>query len=154
MDVFFALLLLFVAVLAFVAWRVTSIVSGQSSTGGNGRAKPRRATGDRVYYLELVGEQHYRDATSRARVGDEVQLLTENGNPHDPEALVVCDKSGRTLGYIQRGTWLQRALIWEEKGCEAYIDALTQQRGFRNVRISVTLTKDGPVGSRQFSGAR
>lgn len=153
MEIVWAILLTFVAVLVFVIWKGVDIVSRANAGDGNRRSTAPRAKGDRIYYLELVGEQNYKDATSRARVGDEVQVLAEQGNPHDAEALVVCDMAGRTLGYIQRGSWLHRAMLFEDKGCEAYIEGLTQQRGFRNIRISVTLTKD-EVRTRQFVPAK
>lgn len=100
----------------------------------------------KAYPIRLAGTRSYALAVNEAVVGDRASILRETGNPFDTEALVVVDGNARTLGYIPRGSWLRRALIEEEKGAIAIVEAAEDG----GVTLSVTLTDDGPIASRGF----
>lgn len=42
------------------------------------------------------------EAIAELRVDDDVVMVAEDGNPHDPKAVGVRDMQGRSLGYIPR----------------------------------------------------
>ncbi len=100
------------------------------------------------YPIRLVGTRNYLAAIAAIGEGDVVQVRRENGNPHDPDALVVLDNDGARLGYIQRDSWLKRALIDEEKGCHAKVEAIEAGAG---VTIAVLLTGNGPIGDWEWA---
>lgn len=100
----------------------------------------------KAYPIRLAGTRSYVLAVSAAAIGDPAHILRETGNPFDAEALVVVDGDARTLGYVPRGNWLRRALIEEEKGASAIVEAAEDG----GITLSVTLTDDGPIGERDF----
>lgn len=103
------------------------------------------------YPARLAGVRSYQAAIGEAAVGDAVELLAEPDNPHDDRALAVVDRAGRTLGYLHRDSWLRGALIDEGRGARAAIGALGRgEAGIVTVEIVVTLTGDGPIGTRRF----
>ncbi|HMO74551.1 MAG TPA: HIRAN domain-containing protein [Sphingopyxis sp.] len=105
----------------------------------------------KIYPVHLVGEQYYPATAHAAEIGDAVEILAEPDNPFDPDALVVVDARGRTLGYVPRDSWLHEALLGEGKGCSAVIEELeADRRGFWNVRIGVTINRDGAIGERGY----
>jgi hypothetical protein len=106
---------------------------------------------EKSYPVRLAGARSYQAAIGRAAEGDVAQLLRENGNPYDADAIVVVDGDGATLGYIPRDSWLRCALIDEGKGARAAIATVSAgDRGVSGVTIAVTLTGDGAIGARDF----
>lgn len=102
------------------------------------------------YPVGIVGESHYQAEIRSARVGDAVSLVQEIGNPYDPNAIAVVLRSGETIGYIARDTWVTRALIDEERGCDATITAIARSDGGAlGVVLDVVLT-DGVIGRRAY----
>lgn len=99
------------------------------------------------YPIRLVGTRSYLAAIATIGEGDVVQVRRENGNPYDPDALVVLDNDGARLGYIPRDSWLKRALIDEEKGCRATVEAIEAGAG---VTIAVLLTGEGPIDAWEW----
>lgn len=63
------------------------------------------------YSVHLVGEANYQPPIGRLSPGDPVQLIPEPGNPHDPRAIRCADVTGETLGYVERDSWLARAML-------------------------------------------
>jgi hypothetical protein len=63
------------------------------------------------YTVHLVGESNYQDVIRRASPGDPVRLLLEPQNPYDPRAIRACDVTGATIGYLERESWLTRAIL-------------------------------------------
>lgn len=62
-----------------------------------------------VYRVNLVGEASYQQAIALERVGNRVRIEAEPTNPYDPDAIRIASVAGRTLGYIARDSWMQRA---------------------------------------------
>ena len=83
----------------------------------------KRPAKAKTYEVSIVGESHYRDAVRATDVGDYVDLVIENGNPHAEVhiALRVDNMDGDTVGYIPEDSWLYRAIITEQKGCLAKV---------------------------------
>lgn len=102
----------------------------------------------KAYPVRLVGTRSYPAAIARAAIGDVVQLLAEDGNPYDRDAIVVVDGDGATLGYISRDNWLRGALTGEGRGARAVVDGLDG-----GMTIAVTLTDGGTIGRRDFVAA-
>ena len=63
------------------------------------------------YTVHLVGESNYQDVIRRASPGDSVRLLPEPQNPYDRRAIRASDVTGATIGYIERDSWLTRAML-------------------------------------------
>lgn len=103
----------------------------------------------KAYPIRLVGTRSYAMAVGRAAAGDAAQLLCEDGNPFDQDAIVAVDGEGDTLGYVPRESWLHRALIEEEKGAAAIVEAAEDG----GITLSVMLADDGPIGRRDFAAA-
>ncbi|WP_145916853.1 hypothetical protein [Erythrobacter sp. QSSC1-22B] len=84
----------------------------------------KRPTEPKTYETSIVGESHYRDAVKATKVGDYVDLVIEQGNPHADEgiALRVDNMDGDTVGYILSDSWLFRAIVKEGKGCLAKVE--------------------------------
>lgn len=62
---------------------------------------------DRVFYKHVVGiNLSNQDGTSRQEViscrrkREELRLVPEPDNPHDPDAVKVCCKNGQQIGYL------------------------------------------------------
>lgn len=105
----------------------------------------------KAYPVRLAGTRSYQRAIARAAAGDVAELLRENGNPHDADALVVVDGDGQTLGYVPRDSWLRGALLDEGRGGRATIETISDGAdGVAGVTIAVMLTDDGAIGERDF----
>ena len=63
-----------------------------------------------VYSAGLAGESKYQWAIGALRVGQRVLLVPEPENPFDGEAVKCTSEGGHTLGYVPRGSWLQRCV--------------------------------------------
>lgn len=61
------------------------------------------------YTVNLVGESHYQHVIEQLEPGAPVKLLTDPENPNDPRAVKATHK-GETIGYIERDSWLIRAM--------------------------------------------
>ena len=85
------------------------------------------------YQVGLVGESTYQEAVELMDYGHRVILEHEPENQHDPLAVVARNEMGDVLGYIGRGTWLQRAVAVERKDVEAYVLEVTG--GTNNKRL-------------------
>lgn len=73
------------------------------------------------YTIHLVGESNYQQAVGRLSIGEAVQLLPEPDNPHDPRAIRAVDVTGATLGYVERGSWIARAMLDEKTSVRARV---------------------------------
>lgn len=73
------------------------------------------------YSSELVGESNYQDAVRRLQVGDPIELVHEPDNAYDALAVKACDLSGRTVGYVPRGSWLQRLVAEDQTDAFALV---------------------------------
>jgi hypothetical protein len=77
----------------------------------------------RAFPVPIVGESHYRTAVKATKVGDYVDLILEEGNPHAAggKALRVDNMDGDTIGYIAEDNWAYRAIVSEEQGALARV---------------------------------
>ena len=50
--------------------------------------------------FRVVGVSFYKDVVAQLNEGDELSLVCEEGNPHDPFAIRVCSPTGETVGYV------------------------------------------------------
>ena len=77
------------------------------------------------YHTAIVGESKFQPAVRRTTVGDYVDIVIEEGNPHagDEIALRVDNSDGDTIGYIAEDHWLRRAILGEGKGVLAKVDS-------------------------------
>lgn len=75
----------------------------------------------KTYELGLVGESNYQRAVREMSFGDRVTLEHEPDNRYDPHAVVARSADGNVIGYVERGSWAQRAIAVEGKDAEAYV---------------------------------
>lgn len=101
-------------------------------------ARPTRPRPSRTYQVSIVGESHYRAAIRRCRVGDIVGFVHEGDNAYDPRAIAVLSERGEKIGYLERDSWLHRALIDEGKACDAIIGFMGEVGG-GNTGVSLDL---------------
>lgn len=102
------------------------------------------------YPANIVGESNYQNAIRRCRVGQEVKLVREHGNPHDDEAIAVVSSSGRTIGYLGRDSWVREAILQEGKGCAASISSIADGgSGHLGVVLLASLT-DAELPARYY----
>lgn len=73
------------------------------------------------YLLGLVGESNYQAAVQRLRPGMPVTLAHEPDNKFDPDAIVVTDAAGETIGYAPRGGWVHRAILHSQRDLRARV---------------------------------
>ncbi len=76
------------------------------------------------YTVHLVGEANYQAAIANLSTGDPVTIEPEPDNPYDPRALRCADMTGATIGYIERDSWLQRAMIDQNTPVAASIEEI------------------------------
>lgn len=76
------------------------------------------------YSVHLVGESNYQAPIASLSPGDPVAIIHEPENPYDPRALRVADVTGSTIGYIERGSWLTRALIDDGLAVSATVEQI------------------------------
>lgn len=76
------------------------------------------------YSTELVGESNYQPAVKRLRVGDPIELRHEPDNRFDADAVCATDVAGRTIGYVPRGSWLQRVVAEDGTDVVARVRAI------------------------------
>lgn len=97
------------------------------------------------YNVGLVGEANYQQAIQRLRIGDPVELIREPENQYDPLAVKACDVAGRTIGYVARGSWLQRLIAEEDQPVVAHVANVTGgERGkpYRGVVLDIMTAND------------
>ena len=61
------------------------------------------------YTVHLVGESHYQHVIDGLQPGSPIKLVADPENPNDPRA-VKATHGGETIGYIERDSWLIRAM--------------------------------------------
>ncbi len=76
------------------------------------------------YTVHLVGEANYQAAIASLSAGDPVTIQPEPDNPHDPRALRCTDLTGATIGYIERDSWLTRAMIDQNTPVAASVEQI------------------------------
>ena len=104
----------------------------------------------KAYPVSLVGEQHYQAAIGQLRQGDRVTVWHEPDNPYDDLALAVTDGAGRTIGYVPKDCFLQRAVHEEGQGCRATVGFLGRgDKGFTHVSLDAELC-DEPIEERKY----
>lgn len=92
----------------------------------------------KVFRVGLVGESFYQPAIARCAAGDDVMLLAEPHNAHDPRAIGAWAR-GQQLGYLPRDGWLTRAMLDEGKAPTASIESIEQAAaGKRGVVVTVS----------------
>ena len=112
--------------------------------------KARRAP--KTYQVSIVGESHYRAAIRRCGIGDDVTLVPEPDNPHDPRAIAVLSERGEKIGYLPRESWLHRALLDEGKACDAIIGFMEKVGGGNiGVCLDVRMRAGEPLGQSAAS---
>jgi hypothetical protein len=79
----------------------------------------------KTYHTAIVGESKFQPAVRRTKIGDYVDVVIEEGNPHAEggNALRVDNMDGDTIGYIREGHWLRRAILEEGRGVLAKVDS-------------------------------
>jgi len=112
-----------------------------------GEAPPR----PKAYPVGVVGERNYQQAIRRCREGEPVTLIREPSNPFDGRAIAVVCARGRTIGYIPKDSFIQRA-VWDDgKGCQATIRSVgSGEAKLLGVVLDVGLCPE-PLGERDFS---
>lgn len=63
------------------------------------------------YTVHLVGEANFHDVVSRLASGMAAKLVPEPTNEHDPRAIKAITASGETIGYVEKESWLTRAML-------------------------------------------
>lgn len=97
----------------------------------------------RIYPLGLVGESNYQAAIRQCSEGERVYICHERDNPYDDLALKVETRSGQTIGYIARSSWIRNAIHDEGRGATATVLSVKDAgTGVMGVVINVTLTDD------------
>lgn len=103
------------------------------------------------YTVHLVGEANYQAAIAKLSPGDPVTIQPEPDNPHDPRALRCADVTGATIGYIERDSWLTRAMIDQKTPVAASIEQIiggVKDKPSRGVVLTVLTGADArPVTS-------
>lgn len=65
------------------------------------------------YNAHLVGESNYQNTVAKLTVGTPIKLTPEPENQYDPRAIKAVTRSGETVGYVERDSWLTRAMLDE-----------------------------------------
>lgn len=65
------------------------------------------------YTVHLVGESNFQAAIRGIRAGTPVKLTPEPENPHDSRAIKAVVAGSDTIGYVERDSWLTRAMLDE-----------------------------------------
>lgn len=63
------------------------------------------------YTVHLVGESNFQAAIRGISAGTPVKLTPEPENPHDPRAIKAVVRGTDTIGYVERDSWLARAML-------------------------------------------
>lgn len=123
-------------------------------TSALGKTKASEAS-LKVYPVGLTGESNYQEGIARTHPGEVARVFHEHDNPYDSRALRVENNIGDILGYIPKGSWLQRAVHDDGLGLAATIKSISDGNGsgMFGVVLDVTLTDD-PVFTRDFKPAR
>jgi hypothetical protein len=109
------------------------------------------------YTVHLVGEANYQAAIANLSAGDPVTIEHEPDNPHDPRALRCADVTGATIGYIERDSWLARAMIDQKTAIRAGVKAIIggeKGKPTRGVVLTVLTGADAKPGSRPPASQR
>lgn len=77
-----------------------------------------------VYSVHLVGESHYQPNIKPLRPGDPVLLKPDPENKFDKRAVRATDALDRTLGYIERDSWLTRAMLDDGTAVAAQVEEI------------------------------
>ena len=103
------------------------------------------------YTVHLVGEASYQAAIAKVSKGDRVTIEPEPDNPYDPRALRCADVTGETIGYIERDSWLTRAIIDQKTPVTARIEEIiggVKGKPTRGVVLTVLTGADArPAGA-------
>lgn len=65
------------------------------------------------YTVHLVGDSNFQAAIREIRAGTPVKLTPEPENPHDSRAIKAVVSGTDTIGYVERDSWLTRAMLDE-----------------------------------------
>lgn len=101
------------------------------------------------YTVHLVGEANYQAAIANLSTGDLVTIHPEPDNPHDPRALRCSDQTGATIGYIERDSWLTRAMIDQKTPIAASIEQIIggeTDKPYRGVVLTILTGADAKPG--------
>lgn len=97
------------------------------------------------YSVNLVGESNYQDAILALSAGDPVKLEHEPTNRFDPNAVRAADLGGRTIGYLERGSWLSDRIISGKTAIYSEVEIVTggeKGKPSRGVVLLVYTAKD------------
>lgn len=75
----------------------------------------------RKYTVGIAGESHRQPAIARTTVGERVSITHDSSNAFDRRAMAVLNARGEQIGFLPRDGWLTRALLDEQKGCDACV---------------------------------
>lgn len=100
----------------------------------------------RVYTVGIVGEASYQDAIDHNLKGEDVFLVPEPDNPHDPRAVRVDNHRGQTIGYLPRNGWLTEVLLDEGKVVTAVVERVSREGRSGNLGVVLEVTIH-PIGA-------
>ena len=102
------------------------------------------------YKLQLVGDEHFQHLIERLEVGAPVKLLADPDNPKDPRAVKAMHK-GETVGYVERDSWLIRAMHDDRTQVASRIDQIIagEPAGLKVIVLDVRTGEDAEEALRQ-----
>jgi hypothetical protein len=68
-----------------------------------------------TYSIVLAGTSNYQDAIGKSQKGQRVDLIPEQFNKHDKQAVRAVTEHGRIIGYLPKDSWLKRLIFDEGK---------------------------------------
>lgn len=103
--------------------------------GHSGVKPPSPIYGSKVYRVGIVGESRRQSAIRRAKAGEAVRLVHEEGNPHDARAIQVLSRRGEQLGYLPRDGWLTEVLLDQRQAVRATIASIARPAGVPHLAV-------------------
>lgn len=106
----------------------------------------------RVYTVGLVGELNYQSDIKSTQIGEEVALRVEADNPHDSRAIAVENRSGKTIGYLPRDSFVHELVIDKAQAVAVHISSIgAADNGKLGVLLSVE--KSPKEATRIYAGS-
>lgn len=109
------------------------------------------------YSVNLVGESYRQPAIQTLRVGDRIDLVHDQGNPHDDCAVKAITVDGLQIGFVPRDSFIQRLVAVEGKKLYAEIQAVTggvKGKRHKGVVLLVATSKDATALFNESPEAR
>lgn len=100
----------------------------------------------RSYTIGLAGELNYQTNIKRARIGDAAALRLEPDNPHDSRAVAVENRTGETIGYLPRDSFVHELVVDRGQPVAVHIASIGEaDNGKLGVQITVEKSSDKPT---------